>query len=155
MSTYTLHTSQGPQRTYAGFLSLSEERLAISKAQARQAPGPVSQVSIVPILHPYDLSREELAEFDYLLEEDTPESELETAWADTGASFFRFKGTLYDLGEFVRIVPPGEVGGGFAHYDHSGSMRSWDGIRTDSYFSGVVVKHIGEGELLRVGLYCC
>lgn len=156
MSTYTVHTSQCPQRAYSGFLSLAEDRLPIPRAEAHKARGPVSSVAIVPVLRPWELTLEELAEFDYLLDnaEDLDSGAFQQAWANSGATFFRYRDSLYDLGEFVRIVHPGSNGGPFAHYDHGGKMRGWDGIAADSYFSGVVVKYIGDGsELLRVGLY--
>jgi hypothetical protein len=101
-----------------------------------------------PILHPWDLSLGELGEFDYHLEGKPP---TEENWTDSGAQFFRYRGQLYDLGEFVRIVPQGGHGGGFAHHDHSGSLAGWDGIATDSYFSATLIK-IGEDcETVTVG----
>jgi len=89
----------------------------------------------------WDLSEDGRAEFDYM--DDINEG-----------SFFRYRGNVYDLGEFVRIVPQGATGGPFCHYDHTGALKGWDGIATDSFFSGVVVKYVSD-ELLRVGLYCC
>jgi hypothetical protein len=73
-------------------------------------------------------------------------------WGNGADGFrgFRYKGQIYDLGEFVRIVPQGQVGGPFAHYDHTGELKGWDGIATDSYFSGVVVKY--RGDTVVVGL---
>lgn len=158
MSTFTIHTSQGPQRAYRGFLSLAEDRLSIPRAEAHKARGPVSSVAVVPVLRPWDLTLEELAEFDYLLDnaEGLDAEGLQCAWADSGAMFFRYRGDLYDLGEFVRIVRPGSNDNPFCHRDHNGTLAAWDGIRTDSYFSAIVVKYIGDDcELLRVGLYCC
>ena len=156
MSNFTIHTSQGPQRAYRGFLSLAEDRLPIPRAQAHKARGPVSSVAIVPILRPWDLTLEELTEFDYLLDnaEELDSDGLRAAWADSGATFFRYRGDLYDLGEFVRIVRPGSNDNPFCHRDFNGTLAAWDGIRTDSYFSAIVVKYIGaDCELLRAGLY--
>lgn len=156
MSTYTVHTSQGPQRAYRGFLSLAEDRLPIPRAEAHKARGPVSSVAIVPVLRPLELTSEELANFDYLLDnpEGLDDEGLQCAWADSGATFFRYRDSLYDLREFVRIVRPGSNDNPFCHRDFNGTLAAWDGIQTDSYFSAIVVKYIGDdSELLRVGLY--
>jgi hypothetical protein len=65
----------------------------------------------------------------------------------------RYRGETYPLSEFVRIVPNGGSGGGFAHYDHEGALKGWDGIHTDSFFSAVVVAFDPEDEdRVRVGL---
>lgn len=109
-----------------------------------------------PILHPWDLQPDDLREFDYIVpHEGRTWMEQEKDWMDSGAQFFRYRGQLYDLGEFVRIVPPGQAGGGFAHYDHTGDLVGWDGIATDSYFSGTVVKLVDDGDSVIVGLLTC
>lgn len=105
-----------------------------------------------PLLHPWELSLGELADFDYLLDGKEPTQEN---WSDSGAQFVRYRGQLYDFGEFVRIVPQGGQGGGFAHYDHTGELAGWDGILTDSYFSGLVVKLTDDLERVIVGLATC
>ena len=102
-----------------------------------------------PILHPWELSPKELQDFDYQLGGLPP---TEENWSNSGARFFRYKGQLYDLGEFVGIVPQGGQGGGFAHYDHTGSLAGWDGIATDSYFSATIIKLTDDGEGVIVGL---
>lgn len=97
------------------------------------------------ILRHWDLTAAEKKELDYI------------DWDTEGDDFqgFRYKGQIYDLGEFVWIVPQGQVGGPFAHYDHSGSLVGWDGISTDSFFSGVVVKYKNDFEDVVVGLALC
>lgn len=95
-----------------------------------------------PVLYWYDLTKPEQVEFDY----------MKTDAAKEDGRFFRYKGAVYDLGEFVRIVPKGGTGGGFALYDHSGDLAGWDGICTDSYFSGIVVRYADEFESVVVGL---
>lgn len=92
-----------------------------------------------PIIYGFELSESERSEFDYL-------ENIEDA------SFFRYRGQLYDLGEFVRIVPAGSKGSAFAHYDHTGELSGWHGIATDSYFSAVVVRYSEDDEAVVVGL---
>jgi len=75
------------------------------------------------ILDSWDLTVKEAEQFDYLdwdkLREGTD-----------SASFFRFKGEVYDLGEFQRIT----------QNDYS-EIKDWDGYLSDSYFSGMLVKY--------------
>ena len=97
------------------------------------------------LLSGWELTTKERAELDYI-----EDSELEESYA----RFFRFKGNIYDLHEFQRIAQPGEVAGPWAHYDHKGSLSGWDGIQTDSYFSGILVKYLDD-ETIRVGWFYC
>lgn len=91
-----------------------------------------------PVINAWELTPEERKEFDYLDWEAIERGE-------DSASFIRYRGELYDLSEFVRIVPQGGTDpNGFAHYDHSGDLAGWDGIRTDSFFSGLVVRYPRE-----------
>lgn len=46
------------------------------------------------------------------------------------ASFFRYRGELYDLGEFMRC--------------DSGQFPGWDGYASDSFFSGTLVRYPRE-----------
>jgi len=80
------------------------------------------------IIDAYELSESERAEFDYLDWEAIDDGR-------DSASFFRFKGELYDLGEFMRDACP----------------EGWDGGRADSFFSGVVVRIVDDGERVVVG----
>lgn len=56
---------------------------------------------------------------------------------------FMYKGNAYDVNEFVRVASgsayPGKV--------------KWDGIQSDSYFSGVLVKYTNDFEDVIVGRY--
>ena len=79
------------------------------------------------ILTSYDLTANELKEFDYLAEGD--------------GSFFRYKGEVYDLGEFMRSDNP-----------LAPCSYNWDGFRGDSYFSGIAVKFDDSCEMVKVGL---
>jgi hypothetical protein len=54
------------------------------------------------------------------------------------ASFFRYKGETYDLGEFSRDFGP---------------FPTWDGYLSDSFFSGILVKYVENFERVIVGRY--
>lgn len=93
-----------------------------------------------PVLDASELSIAERAEFDYL-----DWSALEDG--SDSASFIRFKGEVYDLGEFMVWDNPS-----------SPTRHGWDGYRSDSYFSGLVVRYLfdddhGYGEMVIVGTY--
>ena len=84
------------------------------------------------ILYSHELTARELADFDYL---ECPDS----------ASFFRYKGQIYDLGEFMRIdrimerLPDG--------------FESWHGYHSDSFFSGLLVRYLPDYEQILVAQY--
>jgi hypothetical protein len=83
------------------------------------------------IIHGFELSDKERAEFDYYDAE-----ELD------GNGFFRYKGEVYDLGEFMPWDNPA-----------SPTCRpTWDGARGDSFFSAVVVRYVNDFEQVVVGL---
>ena len=87
----------------------------------------------------WELSPKERAEFDYIdwqAIEDGRDS----------ATFFRYKGVLYDLGEFhLGRVQMARGDSPFA---------SWDGYMSDSFFSGLVIRLVDDGERCIVGRYC-
>jgi hypothetical protein len=59
--------------------------------------------------------------------------------------FFCYRGEWYDVDEFVRIVARKDYRGGFAYCaDDDSALLRWDGIQTDTYFSGVVVRYVGD-----------
>lgn len=79
-----------------------------------------------PIIDGWQLTPAERAEFDYLdwkaIEEGTD-----------SASFFRYRGTLYDLSDFRESAPRG--------------IDGWDAFQSDSFFSGIVIRYIqGDDE---------
>lgn len=78
------------------------------------------------ILSWYDLTPAERKEFDYLEEGE--------------GSFFRYKGWVYDLGEFMRV-------------DHTAIPDKWHGYASDSYFSGVLVRYTSDCGQVIVGSY--
>ena len=75
----------------------------------------------------YELTAKEKAEFDYYAPEELDD-----------ALFFRYKGQLYDLGEFCCC---------------HGALKPWHGYLSDSFFSGVVVKYVSDNEQVIVGTY--
>ena len=79
-----------------------------------------------PVLEPYELTAEEQFDFDYL---DWAALEAGT----DSASFFRYKGQVYDLGEFMTTS-------GLPEFN---PLRKWDGYISDTFFSGVVVRFTG------------
>lgn len=83
-----------------------------------------------PILYSYELPKEVLKEFDYYNTE-----QLEQA------SFFKYKGSYYDLGNFIRI-----------NTDDPG-FKLWDGAQGNSWFSGVLVRCTNDNEAVIVGRY--
>jgi hypothetical protein len=97
------------------------------------------------VLRSYDLTEKERAEFDYI--EGIND-------ADCFASFFRYKGQVYDLGEFVRLVERSKQVG-FEHGCDDGSpLLKWRGIMTESYFSGLLVRYAeSDCESVIVGRY--
>jgi hypothetical protein len=86
------------------------------------------------VIEAYELSADERAEFDYI---DWPAVER----GEASASFFRYRGQLYDLGEFEVWDNPA-----------SPTRQGWDGFRSDSYFSGLAVRYVDNCERVVVAL---
>lgn len=83
----------------------------------------------------YDLTPAEQKEFDYL---------------DEGkGSFFRYKGLVYDLEEFMRIDA------NISPHPQRDGWENWHGYASDSYFSGVLVRYTPDYEQVIVGMYFC
>lgn len=74
------------------------------------------------LIDAYQLSDKAREEFDYLDWEKIDNGE-------DSATFFRYKGRLYELGEFV-ITPK--------------SLKPWDGMAGDSFFSGVLIRLVDD-----------
>ena len=93
------------------------------------------------VLARWELTEEESKEFDYL-----PPDE---------GNFFRFKGEVYDLGEFMRIIPQGGTRTHIGEtFDLDGTLKGWDGIMSDSYFHGLLVRYVEDDwERIVVGEY--
>lgn len=70
-----------------------------------------------------DLTAKEQSAFDYLDTEDLRSS----------AIFVRYRGSTYDLGEFMRPGPGNPFG------------RHWTAYHSDSFFSGVLFRFVDDG----------
>lgn len=75
----------------------------------------------------YELSAKEQAAFDYL----TEDSRYDT-------NFIRYRGVTYDLGEFIRAPEP---------------FLAWHGYRSDSFYSGVLIRYSTDHEQVVMGTY--
>ncbi len=81
------------------------------------------------ILHACQLTEKEITEFDYLEGESLD-----------FASFFRYKGNVYDLGEFM-------------FYSSRFQFKGWAGYYSDSAFSGILIKYCKDFDHVIVGQY--
>ncbi len=87
------------------------------------------------IIDAWELTEAEQAEFDYL---DWPAIKD----GSDSAQFFRYRGTLYDLGEFTTT----------SNLPKCSALYKWDGYMAESFFSAIVVKYANEYEQVVVGL---
>ena len=78
-----------------------------------------------PLLSFWELSPREKKEMTDILEEKAEED-----------TFFRYKGTVYPLSDFMRTF----------------STPNWDGILSTTAFTAIVVKLSPDGEAVKVGL---
>ena len=78
------------------------------------------------IVQPWELTIKEREQFDYL------DWEALEAGNDS-REFFRYRGETYDLSDFPESIPPGTPG-------------RWDRFRSDSFYSGIVVRFLFDGE---------
>lgn len=86
------------------------------------------------VVEAYELTSEERDRFDY----------VDWKAVDAGEAsptFFRYKGDLHDLGEFSR----------WATTPHE-ALRTWDGYRSDTFYSAVVVRYVDDFERVVVGV---
>ena len=89
-----------------------------------------------------DLTAQEREEFDYI-----DWSAIERG--EDSATFFRYRGTLYDLGEFMNMGRHGlGHAGGFAE---THGLTEWDGYMSESFFSAILVKYVDDDHVI-VGL---
>ena len=86
------------------------------------------------LINGFELSDKERQEFDYLTDDELCES-----------VFFKYKGDIYDLGEFMRITDTMTL--------HDNQLKEWDGYMADSYFSGILVRYIERDEEIVVGQF--
>lgn len=92
-----------------------------------------------PVLGAWELSLDERDGFDYL---DWGAIDL----GEDSASFFRYRGSLYDLGEFSTAYGILKDTGLPAH------LASWHGYMSESAFSAIVVRYTDDMESVVVGL---
>ena len=83
-----------------------------------------------PIIYWHELTESEQSEFSDLYD-DVEES-----------SFFRFKGEVYDLSDFLRA--PEDM--------FKDQLHGWDGYKNESFFSSILVKFSDDNEFLKVGM---
>jgi hypothetical protein len=89
------------------------------------------------VVDAWELPASQRAEFDYL---DWAKIEA----GEESASFIKYRGEWYDLGDFMTTRSPGV----------SDVLGQWDGYISDSFFSGIVVKYAdSECETVIVGTY--
>ena len=84
----------------------------------------------------WDLTDKERKEFDYL------DSDMKRDEAEFG----RYRGVVYDLHDMER---------GFGVSEMPAQLKAWDNYRSDSYFSGIVIRWVDEGESVIFGTYFC
>lgn len=88
------------------------------------------------LINGHELSDKERRDFDYLTPED-----LDTR------DFVRYKGCLYDTGEFMRVT----------HSITNCQREAWgkfDGYFTNSFFSGVLIRYIDSDNCIMASYYC-
>jgi hypothetical protein len=84
----------------------------------------------------WELTPDERKEFDYL-----NWSAIEDG--SDSATFFRYKGQLYDLGEFMHTR-------GLPEFS---PLVKWDGYLSDSFFSGILVRYCEDHESVIVATF--
>jgi hypothetical protein len=89
------------------------------------------------VLDACDLTTREREDFDYL---DWPKIDA----GEDSAAFFRYRGHVYDLGEFLA---PNLVA--------DDPRAGWHGFSADTYFSATLVRFVDDGERIIVGRISC
>lgn len=88
------------------------------------------------VLRWYDLTAKERAEFDYI---DTEQKQDE-------AEFMRYLGSCHDLHDMERGLGMSEMPAQF---------KGWDNYKSDSFFSGILIRWVDEGERVIAARYYC
>ena len=89
------------------------------------------------VIDAWQLTADERREFDYL-------DWIAIEEGRNSASFFRYRGELYDLGEFSVFDYP------YFERNESEWAKEWDGIQTDSYFSATLIRYTDNYEAVVV-----
>jgi hypothetical protein len=90
------------------------------------------------IVDGFDLTPQEREEFDYI-------DWVLTEKGEESREFFRYKGEIYDLGDFMYINPDMLPAGSI--------LKGWDGYINDTMFSGILVKHCEDHDHVIVGRF--
>ena len=91
------------------------------------------------IVDSWELTASERTDFEYL-----DWDKLEAG--EDSASFFRYKGEVYDLGDFPAV----DRRPGMDRF-----FQAWDGILSDTFFSGILVRYCDDLESVVVGRFYC
>lgn len=83
-----------------------------------------------PVLYGFELTKKEQSEFDYL-DFDSDDGDF--------ATFFRYKGNVYHIGDSMRVEPMNSL------------CKGWVGYFGESYFSAVVFKYVNDCDNVIVG----
>ena|ERR1041385_776523 len=84
------------------------------------------------VVEAYELTPKERKEFDYIKWDLIEKGE-------DSASFFRYKGEVYDLGEFQAL--------------HDTRFPGWQCYISDSFFSGILIRYVEDYEQVVVGRF--
>ena len=79
-------------------------------------------------IYGYELTDSERMEFDYI-----PSEDIDSRY------FIRYRGIVYDIGEFMRVP-------------HNAPFNDWSGYHSDSYFSAIAIRYSDDVEQYQVGL---
>jgi hypothetical protein len=96
------------------------------------------------IVESWELTEKEKSEFDYIEFNE-----------DCCSQFFRYKGQVYDINEFVRIEEYAKRSNPWTYTTDDRELLKWQGIQTASYFSAVVIRYTSDNESVIVGTYTC
>jgi hypothetical protein len=83
------------------------------------------------IIHGFELTERERSEFDYLEGDDLDM-----------ATFFRYKGNVYHLGDAMRVEEGNSL------------CKGWQGYYGETYFSAVVFKYRGDDQVVVGHAFC-
>jgi hypothetical protein len=104
------------------------------------------------VINAWELTAAEQAQFDYLDWEAIEDGR-------DSAQFFRYRGELYDLSQFSRVIHP-DAQRAHPMECSEPAFQGWDGYMSDSFFSGMLIRwaHDENGhpdfERVIVGVYC-
>ena len=115
-------------------------RITIKESEKAMTDGITVKTNNVPrdVLDASELTAKERSEFDYL-----NWTALEKG--EDSASFFRYKGQVYDIGDFQY---EGGLMKGSPH-----PFNGWDGFISDTYFSGILIRFVGDFERVVVARF--